>query len=118
MDEMMLIVRVSACRVLRKEPTMTRRTWDISILLPLVLLLFAPPSGAQQQKSIEELSKQIEALSQSVKAMQKDLQDIKALLQSRTPAPPPQNILLDLGDHPALGENTAKLTLVEFSDYQ
>ena len=96
---------------------MTRRTWDISILLPLVFLLFAPPSGAQQ-KSIEELSKQIEALSQSVKAMQKDLQDIKALLQSRAPAPPPQNVLLDLVDHPARGENTAKLTLVEFSDYQ
>jgi len=94
-----------------------RRTRDISILLPLVFLLFAPPSGAQQ-KSIEELSKQIEALSQSVKAMQKDLQDIKALLQSRVPTPPPQNVFLDLGDHPARGENTAKLTLVEFSDYQ
>jgi len=94
-----------------------RRTRDISILLPLVFLLFAPPSGAQQ-KSIEELSKQIEALSQSVKAMQKDLQDIKALLQSRVPTPAPQNVLLDLGDHPARGENTAKLTLVEFSDYQ
>jgi len=83
-------------------------------------LLSAPPSGAQE-KSIEELSKQIEALSQSVKAIQKDLQDIKALLQSRAQAPtalPPQNVLLDLAGRPARGENTAKLTMVEFSDYQ
>jgi protein-disulfide isomerase len=70
---------------------------------------------------MEELSKQIEALSQSVKAMQKDLQDIKILLQGRAQAPtaqPPQNVLLDLGGRPARGENTAKLTMVEFSDYQ
>ena len=99
---------------------MTKRSWETAILLPLVFLLYAPPSGAQQ-KSIEELSKQIEALSQSVKAMQKDLQDIKALLQSRAQAPsaqPLQKVLLDLGGHPARGENAAKLTMVEFTDYQ
>ncbi len=56
-----------------------------------------------------------------MKAMQKDLQDIKALLQGRAQAPsaqPPQKVLLDLGGHPARGENTAKLTMVEFTDYQ
>jgi hypothetical protein len=71
-----------------------------------------------QQTSIEDLRKQIEALGESVKAMQKDLQEIKTLLQSRMPVPPPQNVLLDLGGHPARGEDTAKLILVEFSDYQ
>ena len=96
---------------------MMRRTSDAPILFPLLFLLFAPPLGAQQ-KTIEELSKQIEALSQSVKAMQKDVQDIKALLQSRMPAPPPQNVLLDLAGRPSRGEATAKLTLIEFSDYQ
>jgi protein-disulfide isomerase len=99
---------------------MTRQSWGTVILLPLVFLLFAPPSGAQQ-KSIEELSRQIEVLSQSVKAMQKDLQDIKALLQGRAQAPtaqPPQNVFLDLEGHPTRGENAAKLTMVEFSDYQ
>jgi protein-disulfide isomerase len=96
---------------------MTKQCWGTAILLPLVFFLFAPPSEAQQ-KSVEELSKQIEELSQGMKAMQKDLQDIKILLQGRVQTPPPQNILLDLGDHPALGENTARLTMVEFSDYQ
>jgi protein-disulfide isomerase len=91
--------------------------WNLSVGLPLIFLFIAPPMMAQQT-SIEELKKQIEALSQSVKAMQKDLQEIKALLQSRMPAAPPQNVVLDLGGHPARGQDTAKLTLIEFSDYQ
>lgn len=96
---------------------MTSMKWNLSVGLPLIFLFIAPPMMAQQT-SIEELKKQIEALSQSVKAMQKDLQEIKALLQSRMPAAPPQNVVLDLGDHPARGQDTAKLTLIEFSDYQ
>jgi protein-disulfide isomerase len=96
---------------------MTSRRWNRSVGLPLIFIFFAPPILAQQTP-IEELRKQIEALSQSVKAMQKDLQEIKALLQSRVPAAPPQNIVLDLAGHPIRGQNEAKLTLVEFSDYQ
>jgi len=96
---------------------MTSRSWYISVGLPLILLLYAPPAPAQQT-SIEELKKEIQTLSQSVKAMQKDLQEIKTLLQSRVPAAPPQKVDLDLGGHSAQGENTAKLTLIEFSDYQ
>ncbi len=95
---------------------MTSRSRNLVILLPLIFYLFAPPLRAQQT-SIEELRKQIEALSQSVNAMQKDLQEIKTMLLSRVP-PPPQNVLLDLGGHPSRGEKTAKLILVEFSDYQ
>jgi hypothetical protein len=96
---------------------MTSPSRNLSLGLPLIFLLFAPSARAQQT-SIEDLKKQIEALSQSVKAMQKDLQEIKALLQSRVPTPPPQKVDLDLGGRPARGENTARLTLIEFSDYQ
>ncbi|MBP1597601.1 MAG: hypothetical protein H6Q05_2978 [Acidobacteria bacterium] len=96
---------------------MTSRKWNLSLGLPLIFLFFAPWVIAQQTSN-EELKKQIEALGQSVKAMQKDLQEIKALLQSRVPAAPPQNIVLDLVGHPVRGQDAAKLTLVEFSDYQ
>lgn len=71
-----------------------------------------------QQQSTDELKKEIEALKESLKAIQRDLQDIKTMLQSRQAAPPPQNVLLDLANNPFKGERTAKLTLVEFSDYQ
>ena len=96
---------------------MTKRSIKVLAGMPLLLLFFAAPLRAQQT-SVEELKKEIQALSQTIKAMQKDLQDIKALLQSRMPAPPPQNVLLDLDSKPSRGNATARLTLVEFSDYQ
>ena len=96
---------------------MTIRRLSLSVGLILPLLFAVPPSWAQQT-STDDLKKEIETLNQAVKAMQKDLQEIKALLQSRQAAAPPQNVVLELGKGPSKGERTAKLTLVEFSDYQ
>lgn len=73
---------------------------------------------AQQQPTTAELKKDIEALQASLAAIQKELQDIKALLQQGRPAAAPVNLDLDLANYPFKGERTAKLTLVEFSDYQ
>jgi protein-disulfide isomerase len=89
-------------------------------LLPGLLLgsIFSAQIASAQQQSTDELKKEIDELKESLKAIQKDIQDIKALLQSRQPAPPPQNVVLDLANNPFKGERTAKLTLVEFSDYQ
>lgn len=95
--------------------------WKIHLFLGFVLagLLSASLALAQPQ-STEDLKKDIEALKEGQKAIQKDLQEIKTLLQSRPagPPPPPQNVVLDLGKNPFKGENKAKLTLIEFSDYQ
>ncbi len=87
------------------------------LTLFVLLLLFTPTLRAQQQ-SIDDLKKEIQSLSEAVKAMQKDLQEIKALLLGRVPAAPPENVLLDLAGNPSRGKSNAKLTLVEFSDYQ
>jgi protein-disulfide isomerase len=97
----------------------TKRRVVLSPLLglPFIILLSAAPLPAQQP-STEDLRKEIQALSQSVKEMQKDLQEIKALLLSRVPAAPPENVVLDLSNSPAQGEPTARLTLIEFSDFQ
>jgi protein-disulfide isomerase len=96
---------------------MKMRSTSLSLLLPLVLLLFSQSASAQQT-SIEDLKNQIETLNQNLNAMQKDLQEIKTLLQNRVRVAPAQSIVLDLGKRPAKGESTAKLTLVEFLDYQ
>jgi protein-disulfide isomerase len=95
------------------------KRWKPSLSLGLVLtcILSVPPASAQQQ-STEDLKKDIEALKEGQKAIQKDIQEIKTLLQSRQPAAPPQNVVLDLGKNPYKGERNAKLTLVEISDYQ
>jgi len=93
-----------------------------TLVLGLLWALLLPaPLVRAQQTSIEELKKEIQTLTQTMKDMQKDLQEIKILIRGRTPTaapPPPQNVLLDLANDPSLGERTAKLTLVEFSDYQ
>jgi hypothetical protein len=95
------------------------RNFALSAALLLVFLIGAPMLQAQQS-SIDDLKKEIQSLSETVKAMQKDLQEIKALLSNAkaAPAAPSPRILLDTGNNPARGERTAKLTLIEFSDYQ
>ena len=90
---------------------------NLSLGLVLACLLSAPLAQAQQQ-SPDDLKKDIEALKDGQKAIQKDIQEIKALLQRGQPAAPLQNVVLELGKSPFKGERNAKLTLVEFSDYQ
>ncbi len=97
---------------------MTTKAFSTFVKLSIIFLLFVPSLCAQQQSSIEDLRKEIQVLNQSIKSMQKDLQDIKALLQSRAPAAPSENVVLDLGNNPSQGNRAAKLTLIEFSDYQ
>ncbi|HEY3204670.1 MAG TPA: DsbA family protein [Thermoanaerobaculia bacterium] len=98
------------------------KRWKTRLPLGLVLACFlsAPLALAQQPTpTSDDLKKEIEALKEGQKAIQKDLQEIKTLLQR--PAglpPPPQNVVLELGKNPFKGENKAKLTLIEFSDYQ
>jgi protein-disulfide isomerase len=96
---------------------MKTKNSNVIVGISLIILLFASPLRAQQP-SMEDLQKEIQALSQVMKAMQKDLADIRAMLQSRAPAPPPENVLLDLGNRPFRGDRAARLILVEFSDYQ
>lgn len=97
------------------------KLWKSRLALNLVLACFlSAPVALAQQTSTEDLKKDIDALKEGQKAIQKDLEEIKTLLKSRPAGPPPplQNVVLDLGKNPFKGERTAKLTLVEFSDYQ
>ncbi|HEV8608659.1 MAG TPA: hypothetical protein VGS98_01120 [Thermoanaerobaculia bacterium] len=97
------------------------KRWKSRLFLGIALtgILLAALASAQQPQQSDDLKKDIEAIKESQKAIQKDVQEIKALLQSRQqPAAPPQNVVLDLGKNAFKGERTAKLTLVEFSDYQ
>jgi protein-disulfide isomerase len=85
----------------------------------VVAALLSPHSAFAQEPSNADLKKEIEALTTAMKAMQTDLQEIKALLQrGAQPAAPPQNFTLDLGTNAFKGEKTARLTMVEFTDYQ
>ncbi len=87
----------------------------------LLALATAPASFAQA--SDQELQKEIEALKQGQIQIRKDLADIKKLLQQQKSAPAPSgpNVtgkVFDIGANPVKGLPTAKLTLIEFLDYQ
>ena len=71
-------------------------------------------------KETQALRREIEALKEGQRTMQKDLQEIKTLLQARPAAAPaaPENPVISVDGAQFKGEKTAKLTLIEFSDFQ
>ena len=93
-------------------------TWKTRIFLAIVLVCLPAQLILAQEPTNAELKKDIEVLKEGMKSLQKDLQDIKALLQSRQQPSAPQNVVLDLSDKPFKGDKTAKLALVEFTDFQ
>ena len=86
------------------------------------LLLLAGAAAAQET----DVAKEIEELKRGQEQIRQELAEIKRLLAARPraaqPAPrrgsPIEGRLFELGDNPVIGEATAKLTLIEFSDYQ
>ena len=50
--------------------------------------------------------------------MQSDLQEIKNLLQRARPAAPPQEAVVSVDGALLKGDKNAKVTLVDFTDYQ
>lgn len=84
----------------------------------LGLVLCAPSSGSAQTAD-ERMKKDIEALKEGQQAIQKDLAEIKRLLQSRPAAADalPRDPIA-IASEPFKGNGTAKVALIEFSDYQ
>ncbi len=87
----------------------------------VVLTIFsAGPAFAQTSEELSAVRKEIQAIKEGQTAIQKELQEIKDLLRAR-PVPPqgePQNIVLSVDGDPFKGDRNAKLTLIDFSDYQ
>jgi Tfp pilus assembly protein PilN len=96
---------------------MTTGKLSVSLGLALTFFVSAQPASPQEQ-STDELKKEIAALKETLEAIQKDIQDIKGMLARQAGPPSPVNAFIDLGDNPFKGDGTAKLALVEFSDYQ
>ena len=91
------------------------------IPLPLLLLFqsaLVPAVLAQSAEELKALKKEVEALKESQRAIEKDLQLIKSLLFGRREAAPFKGAALSLEKAPYMGAKNAKVTLVEFTDYQ
>jgi protein-disulfide isomerase len=96
----------------------------LSVLPVLATLIigFPQPGFPQGGDDIKALIKEVEALREGQSAIQKELQELKTLLQGARQAaarpPEPQNVVLSIDGAPSVGNGDAKVTLIEFSDYQ
>ena len=98
---------------------MKRLTAALTVLAALTLF-YAPPGLAQNGEELKALRKEVEGLKAGQTAIQKDLQEIKSLLQARpspSPAQPP-SVVLDTDGAPFKGDKHAKVTVIDFTDYQ
>ena len=87
----------------------------------IVLVLLAGQTGLAQRKTdLKKLQEQVKSLQKGQAELQKELREIKRLLQAlqQSVAPKPQEITLNVEGLPFKGDKNAKLTIVEFSDYQ
>lgn len=83
----------------------------------LVALALLSPVAAQEAQ-VEDLRKEIESLREMLEEIRKDVREIKGSLARRGVRPSPVGTVIDFGQNPTKGDPAAKLTLVEFSDYQ
>ena len=91
------------------------------LCLYVFMLTLATPAFAQQSQP--DLQQEIERLKEGQRAIQKELHEIKKLLQSQRPPARPADpnvsgMVFNIRDHAVKGEQTARLTLIEFTDYQ
>jgi len=102
---------------------MRRLFLPIAAAVAATVLMSTLPAGAQDA----ETKKRLDALEANQKALLQQLQEIKSLLlQQRPPAPPaaarpaepPANFDLSIDGAPTRGRADAKLTIVEFSDFE
>lgn len=97
------------------RPTIVRLA-SLTASLALASACLAQPPAS----SAADTQKQIDALRAQVTAMQKDLDEIKTLLAPlrARQAPSADSAVLDLGNRPVKGAASARLMLVELTDYQ
>jgi protein-disulfide isomerase len=94
----------------------------LRIACAALALGLAPPAQLLGQQTDPKLWEEIQALKRGQEEIRRQLLEIRQLLQARLAAAPAapdvRNAPVDLGTRPAKGSGAAKLTLIEFSDYQ
>jgi protein-disulfide isomerase len=90
-------------------------------LLVTLIIFFTQPVAAQTSEDMKALRNDIQELKKGQEAIKKDIEELKGLLQRPTAkaAPPAwKPTVVSTDDDPFLGKKTAKLTIIEFADYQ
>src|SRR5260221_5691827 len=73
---------------------------------------------AQSAEDLRTMKTDIQALKEGQEVIQKDLARIKEILLEKRPTSPSSEISLNLDNDPFIGEKNAKVTVIEFTDFQ
>jgi protein-disulfide isomerase len=87
------------------------------VVAALTLFIGVDRTVAQTAQEFEALKKQIETLVAGQQSIEKQLQEIRALLQAQGKSAAPV-MFLNVDGAPTKGDPRAKVTIVEFSDYE
>ena len=84
------------------------------------LLLFGSQIGVtQSQTDLEAIRKEIETLKKNQENLQRQFETLKKAMRGRRRAPAAfKPVVLNVGGDPYKGNLNAKLTIIDFSDYQ
>jgi protein-disulfide isomerase len=95
---------------------------SVRIACAALAVALAPGAQLLGQQTDPKLWEEIQALKRGQEEIRRQLLEIRQLIQARLAAAPAapdvRNATVDLGNRPSKGNGAAKLTLVEFSDYQ
>ncbi len=92
----------------------------LAALTAVTIILWAHPGSTQPTDDLKALGTEIKALKEGQKAIERDLQQVRVLLQAGPLVPPSEldNVVLSVEGAWDKGEKTARLTIIEFVDYQ
>ena len=95
----------------------------LAVLTAAGIAFWAHAGLAQSSADMESLKKEIDSLKQGMGAIQKDLAEIKGLLRARPqaaapPPAPPAEAIVSIDGSPFKGKKDARVTIVDFTDYQ
>ena len=93
------------------------------LVVGLTLFLNVQPVVAQSNVEYQLLQKEIQSIKEGQEGLKRDIQELKKLVQGikQAPAAPGgdfKEAIIDIKGAPIKGDKTAKLVMLEYSDYQ
>lgn len=92
------------------------------VVVVAVMFLFTQAGWTQTSEELQPIIDEINNLKKGQQSIQKDLQEIKKLMKAQPARAKRQeqfkDAVIDITGDPFKGEKTAKVTILEFSDYQ
>ena len=93
------------------------------LVVGLTLFLNVQPVVAQSNVEYQLLQKEIKSIKEGQEGLKRDIQELKKLVQGikQAPAAPGgdfKEAIIDIKGAPIKGDKTAKLVMLEYSDYQ